>query len=138
MPLKIRVKGSLFHCGRCGKRHSNPLGHVCQVTRPAGRMTVRPEVTVSTGTCGRCGKPRGRGPLGHVCTGGGDFARRAAAEKKAVTARKRAAAAAARQARPKHEYARCKDTGCERAACQAYREGVADGLELAAAAESRS
>jgi hypothetical protein len=49
-------------------------------------------------TCGACGKSH-NSPLGHVCTGGGDFRRRTRQqERAAATARRREAAAAGRKA----------------------------------------
>jgi hypothetical protein len=129
MPVKLRIRGALFHCGRCGKKHNGVFGHTCIVRRPRGRNRVRPVAKVTTGTCSRCKKPVSN-PLTHVCVGGGDFKRRGAAEKKAVAAKKRADAAAARKAAPKHEYQRCKDEGCARVACVAYREGYADGHRI--------
>jgi hypothetical protein len=127
MPVKLRISGALFHCGRCGRKHSNPFGHTCIVRRPGGKNRLQPAARVTTGTCGRCKKPV-TNPLTHVCLGGGDFKRRGAAEKKAGAAKKRADAAAARKAAPKHEYQRCKDEGCARVGCVAYREGYEEGF----------
>jgi hypothetical protein len=125
MPMKLRISGALFHCGRCGRKHSNPFGHTCIVRRPGGRNRLKPVAKVTTGTCGRCKKPV-TNPLTHVCIGG-DFKRRGAAEKKAVAAKKRADAASARKAAPKHEPRRCDDEGCGRVACVAYRDGFEAG-----------
>lgn len=118
--MKLRIKGSLFHCGRCGKRYSSPLGHVC-VTRldrkpRTGKTRLAP---VLAATCGRCRKPLGN-PLTHTCTTRTDFkARRKAAAK--------AAPAGSRPARPVHRYEGCSDEACPRIPCTAYREGYDSG-----------
>ena len=152
----------------------NPLGHVCIVRNPRGRLKLKPRASASVATCGKCGKPYGN-PLGHVCTNAGDFRKRAAAaqrraeavakrEKAAATRAKEVAArqarrereeegrrgrrareaeaararkaktsaAAARTPRAAHDYQVCPDDDCTRAVCLAYREGVADGAEMAA------
>lgn len=84
--MRLRLSGSLFTCGRCGKGYSSPLGHVCVSNKATPRkVSVRPRLTLSAGDCTRCGKPL-RNPLTHVCANTGDFARR----------RRRAAAAAKR------------------------------------------
>jgi hypothetical protein len=137
MPVKLKIRGALFHCGRCGKKHNSVFGHTCIVRRPGGRNRVRPAATITTGTCARCKQPVSN-PLTHLCTGGGDFKRRGAAEKKAVTAKKRADAAAARKAAPKHEYQRCQDDGCARVACVAYRDGREHGFAEGFAAGAAS
>jgi hypothetical protein len=131
-------------------------------------------------TCGRCGRGYSS-PFGHVCAGGGDFAKRTRAKKradeaaarrekrkadraatkrrerdqtgearKAENGRSRTRVAAARKAerakaarkrppsRPRpqrHDYRNCRDHDCQRDACEAYREGVADGIELAEAGQ---
>jgi hypothetical protein len=154
----------------------NPLGHVCVVRNPRGRLKLKPRASASLVTCGKCGKPYSN-PLGHVCTNAGDFKRRAAAAGRrgeAVEKREKAAAArakevAARQARraredearrsrrakeaaatrarkvsasaartPRaaHDYQVCPDEDCTRAVCLAYREGVADGAEMAEEAQA--
>jgi hypothetical protein len=110
--VKLRIKGSLFHCGRCGKRYSNPLGHVC-VTRldrkaRTGKTTLDPKAAA---TCARCRKPLGN-PLTHTCTVKTDF-----------RARRKAAAKASKPARPQHRYEACRDEDCHRTGCTAYREG---------------
>ena len=139
--MKLRVKGSLFHCGACRKSYSNPFGHVC-VTRldrpaPTGRTRLAPTVGVSAGTCPRCGKPRGN-PATHVCTVRTDFKRRKADTGKQEAAGKRRQAASLRKigrarqqpARPQpHTYQACRDEDCPRAACTAYRDGRATGYE---------
>ncbi|MGH3287779.1 MAG: hypothetical protein ACRDPD_24290 [Streptosporangiaceae bacterium] len=114
--MKLRIKGHLFHCGRCRKSYSHPLGHVC-VTRldrkpRTGKVTLAPEVTA---TCTRCRKPLGN-PLTHTCTTRTDFG-----------ARRKAAAKAGKPARPEHRYEACRDEDCHRTACTAYRAGYDAG-----------
>ena len=116
--MKLKISGALFHCRRCRKSYSSPLGHVC-VTRNAAARGGRlaPKVTV-TANCSTCGKPAGN-PLTHVCAPKSDFKRRLAASKKA--------AAKTGAAKPKHLYQSCRDKDCERVACEAYREGRDEG-----------
>ena len=40
MKLKTRRR-ALFHCGKCKKRYSNPLGHVCAVKTDYRRRSAR-------------------------------------------------------------------------------------------------
>lgn len=112
--MKLKIKGALFHCGRCRKDYSNPFGHVCitRLDRKArdGRTTLAPKVGASLGTCG-CGKPLGN-PLTHSCTVKTDFRKR------------RKAAKAARASKPQHpQPGACRDQECQQAACRAYRDG---------------
>ena len=86
--MSARKRRALFHCGKCRKRYSNPLGHVC---------------TVKT-----------------------DYKRKSAKARKDEAAARRAAA---RKARPEHRYTACRDEGCKRTGCLAYREGRRDGYE---------
>ena len=37
--------------------------------------------------------------------------------------------------RPRHDHRNCRDADCERIACEAYREGVADGMDAAEEAQ---
>ena len=121
--MKLRIKGSLFHCGRCGRSHSNPLGHVC-VTRldrreRKGGTTLAPKLAVAAASkCGRCGKPLGN-PLTHTCVTA-DFKQRKADFRQRQ-------AAARKAARPAHRYEECRDEDCQRTACAAYRQGSEEG-----------
>ena len=99
MPLKLQFKGGLFRCGRCRKSFSSPLGHVCTVRNPKGRMRLKPKASALLATCKTCGKSYSN-PLGHVCTVKTDFKRRKAAGTRRAAAeekRKKAAAARARE-----------------------------------------
>jgi hypothetical protein len=117
--MKVKARGALFRCGRCGKSYSNPFGHEC-VTRldrraPAGKTGLAPKFGLSA-TCGGCGRAMGN-PLTHTCATRTDFKRRAANARKA-----------ARKARPEHPRpSACQDRDCKRATCAAYREGRQDG-----------
>lgn len=119
--MGLRIAVALMKCGRCGKRYSNPLTHVCYNPRGKGpRLQVMPRVTV---TCPRCGKPV-TNPLAHVCRIRSDFRKRAAEHRRQVA---RARRAKARAAAPRHDYHSCADGDCQRRTCAAYREGLADG-----------
>jgi hypothetical protein len=116
----VKLNVALVKCGRCGKKYSNPLSHVC-VTRmdrktPARRSKVKPKLTVR---CGTCGSALGN-PLTHRCITKTDF-------------KKRKAAAAKPPPKPAstgnaHEYAGCEDEDCPRFQCRIYKEGVANGI----------
>jgi hypothetical protein len=136
---KLTIKAGLIRCGRCGRRYTNPLAHVC-AGRGKGRTRVRPAASASV-KCPRCGKAYAN-PLTHVCASKpGDFRRRAAAAEKRrkaeAAARRKAEAAARRKARrgQQHDYATCRDKDCQRVACDAYKagydDGFGDGLEAA-------
>lgn len=130
----MKVRLTLIRCGKCGKRYSSPLGHVC-VTRldrkpRRGRKRIQFRASVKCGTCGRLVT----NPLTHTCRKRSDYRRRLAAERKRRAAERRKAAAARRRAarpvKPKHDYRACRDADCARVACQAFRDGVAAGMEL--------
>lgn len=120
-----KLKGSLFTCGRCRKKYSSLFGHTCVSSRSfsSGAPRLAPQIAVE---CPGCGKPVGN-PLTHRCRSKrGDFARRKAAHKKRQADAARRAAAAKRK-RDAHDPPRCKDDGCHRVACVAYRQGYDDG-----------
>lgn len=119
--MKLKIKGALFRCGRCGRAYSNPFGHTCvsRIGRRAGKTRFALSVAVA---CPKCHRPLGN-PATHVCTVKTDF------RKRAVQARKDAAAAK-RQARPEHpRFSACRDAECKRAGCVAYKEGREDGFQ---------
>ena len=142
VPLKRRVrrevrKRPLFTCGACGKKYSNPLGHVCgnagdfgrrrraaqrsaaAEQRKAKRAAERQRVNERIEAARRRERQRGNA--------------RVRRERERADGRVKAARAKARPARkpgrPAHDYSRCRDHDCQRAACEAYREGVADGMD---------
>jgi hypothetical protein len=117
----VKLSVSLIRCGRCGKRYSNPLTHVCVVRMdrktPPGGTKVKPRLAVK---CSRCGHPLGN-PLTHRCVTHTDFRKR-----------KRAAERAAKHPRPAstgnaHEPAECKDDDCPRYGCKMYKGGYEHG-----------
>jgi hypothetical protein len=133
VPLRIRATSPIY-CGRCGKRHG--LMHTCIVRRPGGRTRLKAPA-VQLATCTNCGKSYVN-PLTHVCPSKrGDFKRRKrAAERRrqrAETERRKAEAAERRKrsrtSQPQHRYETCKDDGCQRLACRAYKEGYANGFD---------
>ena len=115
---RIKLSIALVKCGRCGKKYSNPVTHVCvtRMDRPQSRRKtkVKPALGLS---CGKCGKPLGN-PLTHVCREKTDFKRRKAASAKVKP-----------QARTGtgHEYTACDDDDCSKFPCRVYKEGLADG-----------
>lgn len=133
LPLGLEA---LFRCGRCRKSYSNPLGHVCTVRSPKGRVRVKPRASASLAVCGTCGKPYSN-PLGHVCIVKTDFRRRTAAgkrraaaaakRKKPLVVRAKKKAPAGRASAQAHDYRACRDEDCARTACVAWREALAEG-----------
>jgi hypothetical protein len=140
-PKKKRKRKPLFTCGRCGDGFSSPLGHVCagggdfgrrgRAARAAAARRKRQEAAAARRQAERDRiaavrkAERERG------------ARRAAAARQAERARGDARVArakagsrpAARPGRPAHDYRDCRDDACERPACMAWRDGLAEGRE---------
>ncbi len=134
MPWNPKLSVGLVRCGRCGKRHNNPLTHTCVVrmdrkTKP--KRSLKPKASVALVTCGTCGKPYAN-PLTHVCAVKTDFKRRLAADQKRKAAEAKRQAAARRKrppAKPAHSYRACRDAECGRQACEAWREAWQEGYE---------
>jgi hypothetical protein len=117
--VKVKIRGALFHCGRCRKSYSNPFGHRCvsRMGARVGKTKLKPSLSAK---CPKCRKDMGN-PLIHTCTTRTDFKRRTAKAKKD-------AAAAKRKGRPEHPRpSACRDSDCKRAGCVAYRDGHDDG-----------
>ena len=118
----VKLNVSLIKCGRCGKRYSNPLTHICVVrmdrkTAP-GSTKAKPRLTVR---CGRCGAALGN-PLTHRCVTHTDFRQlKRAADKAAKRHPKPATTGNA------HEPAACNDDDCPRYGCKMYKEGYGNG-----------
>jgi hypothetical protein len=114
------MKATLFRCGTCGKRYTNPAAHTCVTRmgrkRPRRRTRVKPQVSR---TCGTCGKPYAS-PLTHTCTVKTDFRQRKAAQARQV---KREKAAKAR--RQKAALARQRKRDAAARARQRKREAAA-------------
>lgn len=136
---RTRVKPKLSvvaSCPSCGKQGS-PLTHVCsnrgdfaKRQRTAGRRKAAAERKARRDEQRRRTNER-------VAA-----ARRAERQKAAERLRREQARAAERvkaakakarpprkPGRPRHDYRTCRDHDCERVACEAYREGVADGMD---------
>jgi hypothetical protein len=131
-----RKRRPLFTCGTCGKGYSSPLGHTCsgggdlaKRRRAAGRAAAvakrkqeaaerRARERARIAEVRKTERARARERVA--------AARKTEREKaKARAAKKRPASSGPRPAR--HEYASCRDADCERAACEAYRDGRATG-----------
>ena len=114
---RINLSIALVKCGRCGKKYSNPLTHVCatQFGRRPGRTKAGPHVSIK---CGNCGNPLGN-PLTHVCRTATDFRERKKAAEKPKKPQARTGTA--------HEYTTCDDDDCSKYPCRVYKEGKADG-----------
>jgi hypothetical protein len=136
-------KRPLFQCGSCGKQYSNPLGHTCgnagdfgkrrrakqraerAEARKAKRAGQRKRVNERIATARK--KERERADQRVSAARRRERARAAERVAKAKAARK----LARRPGRPSHDYRKCRDHDCERAACEAYREGVNNGMDAA-------
>jgi hypothetical protein len=97
------VAVSVFRCGRCGKRYTNPIRHTCIVRMGRRRPPRRPRIAPQASrTCTRCGKAYAN-PFTHTCTVRTDFRQRtraaARARQRAATAQERARNRAATKAR---------------------------------------
>lgn len=136
MPFKLKIRGAVFHCGRCRKSYSNPLGHRCVVRNPKGRTRVRPKASASLVTCGSCGKKYSN-PLRHVCVVKSDAKKRRAAAGRQPVRKK-----SAKPARPTvvrvggkkkqaHDYRACPDKDCARQACSAWKEAWREAWDKA-------
>lgn len=130
-PRPKRKGRALFRCGSCGKRYSNPLGHVCgkggdfarrrKREKASGRRAREREV--------RAARRAKEADARRARRRREDDARRGrrSRETAATAARKRKAAS--RPARPAHPYESCRDRACERIPCTAWREGYEAGYE---------
>ena len=147
--LKRRVrreirKRPLFTCGACGKSYSNPLGHVCgnggdfgrrkrarqRAEAAAARKAKRAAERAKTNEriAAARAKERERSAARLSATRRRERARADARVKKARATARRTRPAG----RPAHDWTRCRDHDCHRPACEAYREGVADGMDAEA------
>lgn len=101
-------------CGRCGKPRG--LLHECR-SNSTRKATIK--LRAGFGTCPKCKKPQGN-PLTHTCHTRSDFkARKAAWQKQQQDA--------ARQAKAAHDYQACRNSGCPRPLCVAFRTGYHEG-----------
>jgi hypothetical protein len=88
--------------------------HVRKPARDAVRRAM-------TRWCPECQKDM---PFGHTCVIKTDFKRRKRQAER--PARRRSQAKGTSAARPHHDYRTCADQDCQRTACVAYREGMAN------------
>ena len=88
---------------------------------------------VMPASCPNCGKLYAN-PLTHVCP-----SRRGDVKRRKAAADKRAKAAAPKVQRPQYDYRTCRDPGCRRYGCQAFRDGCERGAaDAEALAEARN
>jgi hypothetical protein len=138
---KVKPKLSLLSsCPRCGKQ-DNPLTHVCSnsgdfrkrqraaarrqaaAERKAKRAEQRAKVNERIADAKRAERHRAN--------------QRVLREREKAAERVRKARASRppsrKPGRPKHDYRNCRDHDCTRIACEAYREGIEDGQDMAEA-----
>jgi hypothetical protein len=137
-----KVRGHpLFRCGACGKSYNSPLGHVCgnkgdfgkrrRAKQRADRAAAAKQkrAAVRKRTAERVAAAR-KAEQGRAAARVSATRKRERARAEARVARARASGArAARRPASKHDYRNCRDHDCERAICEAYREGLADAEE---------
>jgi hypothetical protein len=135
---KIRAH-PLFRCGACGKSYNSPFGHVCGNRGDFGK---RRRATQRAAAAAERKQKRAaeRAKANERVAAARKAERGRAAARVSATRRRERARADARVARAKaagarpagrpkpsaHDYRNCRDHDCQRVACEAYREGVAD------------
>ena len=133
--LKPRARLSLAVCGNCGKEYSNPLGHVCVVKsglrkrKAAAKRSAATEARREKARAARAREVAARRKRREKETAARQARR--AREDEARRRRKAAERPAAPGNGRAHDWRNCRDHDCERPACEAYREGIADGEERA-------
>jgi hypothetical protein len=136
----------LFTCGACGKSYSNPLGHVCGNAGDFGkRRRARKRAEAAAARKAKRAAERERVNARVVAARQRErerAAQRVSATRRLERARADARVARAKAARPasrprpsSHDWRNCRDHDCQRPACEAYREGVADGMDAAEEAQ---
>lgn len=126
-----RKARALFRCGSCGKDYSNPLGHACSGGGDFAKRRRRQKGSErrAAETSSRKARRQKEIDARKARREREDDARRdrRSKENAAATARKKKAASSRGAPRSQaHDWARCRDADCERAVCEAYREGVGD------------
>lgn len=140
MALKRAIRRGLITCRSCGKRHSNPLTHVCAGGGGFDRKRATAERRAKTAARRQReteARRRRRAREEEARRARRDRDREAARARRAKSGTK-AGAPASRAKRQAHEYRTCRDRDCARQACEAYRDGIEYGIELATAAAARS
>lgn len=143
VPLKRKIRKEirrrpLFTCGSCGKPYNSPLGHVCGNAGDFGRRK-RAAQRASAAAARRAKRAAERQRVSERIAAARKRERDRAAARLSATRRRERARADARVAkaraarkpprrpgRPSHDWRNCRDHDCQRQACEAYREGVAD------------
>jgi hypothetical protein len=128
--MKLKARGALFHCGRCGKSYSNPFGHVCTSSGDFKRRgAAHKKSTAAAAVREKKSAARAKETAARQARRQReDEGRRARRAKELAAARARKEkTAASRPARPEHRYEACREEDCERIPCAAYREGREDG-----------
>jgi hypothetical protein len=131
-----RKRRPLFTCGRCHKGYSSPFGHACTGGGDLGRRRKaarnaedRAKATRKRqGTAARRRQAE-RERIRAVRQAEQEKARRRVAAARAAERARAGRTAAPRAPRQAHDYLRCRDRDCERAACVAYRAGHEAGYE---------
>ena len=138
---RTRVRPTLnlvTRCPSCGKE-GNPLTHTCSNRGDFGqRQRAAKRKTAAAQRKAKRAEQRQRV---NERIAAARRAERHRANQRVLRERERAAerlkrAKAARPpsrkpGRPRHDYRNCRDHDCQRIACEAYREGVADGMDAA-------
>ena len=138
-----RKRRPLFTCGTCGKGYSSPLGHACAgggdfatKARAKKRADAAAAAREKRKTDRAAARKKEQERVAEVRRH-----ERARARERVAAARRAERARAPRgrpgQARPRpqrHDYQNCRDADCQRTACEAYREGFADGTSAGFAA----
>lgn len=140
-----KKRRALFECGRCGKKHSNPLGHTCSGGGDFKRRAAAAQRAETSRQRRADESARRKRERGRVAAARSDERAKAARRVAAARVRERERAdarvarakgprrAAAGRSRTAHPYQSCRDQDCARPACVAFREGVEVGVELATA-----
>lgn len=111
-------------CGRCGEPREG-IRHDCVVSSGrAARRKATPKLKLDFGKCMDCKKVIGN-PLTHVCAPRSDFKKR---KRKAEREAKAKARKPPKTKPGTHDYLACKDDGCPRPLCVAYKTGWKEGL----------
>jgi hypothetical protein len=134
-------KRPLFACGSCGRKYNNPFGHRCGNAGDFGKRK-REAQRAERAEAAKKKRAADRQRVNERVAAARKAERERAAARvsaarrseRAKAARRAAKAKAARKpprrpGRPSHDYANCQDPQCQRQACEAYRDGMADAQE---------
>lgn len=128
-----RKRRPMFRCGSCGRGHGNPFGHRCtaggNLKRKRAAAAAKAERDEQRGREREIRATERAAAKAKVADVRG-VERARAAERIAAAKAKAPRPPAGRGRGPAHDWVLCRDADCERAVCEAYREGVDDGREL--------